>query len=66
MRHIPKTSINMADGGKFGGKRRRELKEEKKYVYKKIMLIIIINTTSLRCLCFWLAKHVYQLDVQNN
>jgi hypothetical protein len=24
--HISKTSINMADGGKFGGKRRRELK----------------------------------------
>jgi len=26
--------INMAEGGKFGGKRRREQKEEKKYIYK--------------------------------
>ena len=47
MWHLAKTSINMADGGKFGGKRRRELKEEKKYIYKKIMLIIIINITSI-------------------
>ena len=44
--HISKTSINMADEGKFGGKRRRELKEEKKNIYK-IMLIIIINITSI-------------------
>ena len=35
-RHPSKTSINMADGGKFGGKRRRELKEEKKYIYIKL------------------------------
>jgi hypothetical protein len=42
-RHISKTYINMADGGKFGGKRRRELKEEKKYICS----VLFINRSKL-------------------